>query len=126
MSRDEAYVLDILRAARLANEFLAGCEREAFETDEKTQSAVLHQLLVLGEAVKRLSDEFRGRHPGVPWQQIAGMRNWIIHQYADVDLDEVFLTVQRDLPELVRNLENSGRIVLSNDTPEGPDEQGPG
>ena len=66
MPRDDANLLDILKAARLAIEFKEPAAKEAFLTDAKTQSAVLHQLLVIGEAVKRLSPEFREAHPEVP------------------------------------------------------------
>jgi uncharacterized protein with HEPN domain len=55
----------------------------------KTQSAVLHQLLVIGEAVKRLSQDFRRDHPEIPFALIAGMRDKLIHEYDDVDLEEV-------------------------------------
>ena len=74
----------------------------AFEVDLKTQSAVLHQLLVIGEAVKRLSPTFRVRHAHVPWSLIAGMRDHLIHGYDAVDLDEVWRTVRRDLPALLQ------------------------
>lgn len=62
MSRDSATLLDLLKAARLAVEFMGSLDKAAFLTDLKTQSAVLHQLLILGEATKRLSTEFREQH----------------------------------------------------------------
>ena len=105
MSRDSATLLDILKAARLAVQFKAGFDKVAFLDDFKTQSAILHQLLVLGEAVKRLSEEFRVRHPGVPWKMVAGMRDKLIHQYDAVDLDEAWKTVSSDIPRLIALLE---------------------
>ena len=75
MPRDEAHLLDILKAARLTVEFKGTADKDAFLVDAKTQSAVLHQLLVIGEAVKRLSPEFRAAHPEVPWKLIAGTRD---------------------------------------------------
>jgi uncharacterized protein with HEPN domain len=62
MVRDDASLLDIARAARLTQAFCRGMTKSQFLNDLKTQSAVLHQLLILGEAVKRLSDDFRQRH----------------------------------------------------------------
>jgi uncharacterized protein with HEPN domain len=105
LPRDEAYVLDILKAARLAIEFKGTADRAAFLADAKTQSAVLHQLLVIGEAVKRLSPEFRTAHLEVPWKLIAGTRDKLIHFYEGVDLEQVWGMVTSDLPELIRWIE---------------------
>jgi uncharacterized protein with HEPN domain len=105
MLRDDATLIDILRAARLALEFRGRLERESFLTDLKTQAAVLHELLVLGEAVKRLSAGFRDEHADVPWKSIAGMRDRLLHGYDDVDLELVWKTVDEDLPALVARLE---------------------
>ncbi len=87
MSRDDAVVLDILKAARLAVAFKGDLDK-VFLIDAKTQSAIVHQLLVLGEAAKRLSDAFRVQHAQIPWKMIAGMRDKLIHEYDDVDLEE--------------------------------------
>jgi uncharacterized protein with HEPN domain len=105
LPRDDAHVLDILKAARLAIEFKGSADKAAFLADAKTQSAVLHQLLVIGEAVKRLSPEFRAAHSEVPWRLIAGARDKLIHFYAGVDLEEVWKMVTSDLPELIRLIE---------------------
>jgi uncharacterized protein with HEPN domain len=105
MPRDSAALLDIVKAARLVIEFTGGMDQDTFLQDAKTQSAVLHQLLILGEAVKRLSGEFRASHPAIPWALIAGMRDTLIHEYNAVDLYEVWRTAQRDVPELLRYVE---------------------
>jgi uncharacterized protein with HEPN domain len=105
MPRDDATLLDIVHAARLVLGFTAGMSRSAFGQDLKTQSAVLHQLMVIGEAVKRLSAELRAAHASIPWVLIAGMRDRLIHVYDEVDLDEVWKTVERDIPELLRQVE---------------------
>ena len=65
----------------------------------------MHQLLVIGEAVKRLSPEFRTAHPEVPWKLIAGTRDKLIHFYEGVDLEEVWKMVAADLPEIIHLIE---------------------
>ena len=105
MSRDDATLLDILKAGRLVVEFKGNLAKNAFLRDIKTQSAILHQLLVIGEAVKRLSEDFRAEHPEIPWIRIAGMRDKLIHQYDAVDLDEVWKTVTKDIAPLISFLE---------------------
>ncbi len=105
MPRDDATILDILRAARRAVAFKLGMRKRAFVRDEKTQSAIVHQLMILGEATKRLSAAYRARHPNIPWRMMAGMRDALIHEYDDVDLEEVWKTVSVDLPRLIAQLE---------------------
>lgn len=105
MGRDTASLLDIAQACRLIEEFVAASSYRGFLSDRKTQSAVQHQLLILGEAVKRLSADFRHRHPEVPWSLIAGMRDHIIHAYDSVDLEEVWNTATSDIPELLAQIE---------------------
>lgn len=103
--KDEATLLDILRACRLAEQFLGKLDRAGFLSDLKTQAAVLHELLVLGEAAKRLSAGFRAKVEGVPWSRIAGMRDVLIHHYDAVDLEQVWTAVTRDIPKLATELE---------------------
>lgn len=105
MPRDEATLLDIAHAARLIQTFVQGFTKPAFLGDLRTQSAVLHQVSVIGEAVKRLSQAFRERHPILPWPSMAGMRDHLIHGYDVVDLDEVWKTATRDVPEILIKIE---------------------
>lgn len=105
MSRDEATLLDMANAARKAAEFCQGVGRDDFLADEKTRSAVLHKLLVLGEAAKRISPAFASKHPKIPWRFIAGMRDRLIHAYDATDIEEVWSVVERDLPVLLGNVE---------------------
>jgi uncharacterized protein with HEPN domain len=105
MPRDEATLLDMLRAARLTLRFSGSVDKAGFLGDLKTQAAVLHELLVLGEAAKRLSPELRAQHPDIPWRAIAGMRDRLVHGYDDVDLDLVWKTVSEDLPALIARLD---------------------
>jgi len=79
-------------------------DRDAFIRDLKTRSAVLHQLLILGEATKRLSKEFRNRHPAIPWSEMAGMRDVLIHGYDQVDLGEVWKSSTVDIPQVLAQI----------------------
>lgn len=104
MSRDETTLLDIAQAARLILAFKQGMDKDSFLRDLKTQSAILHQLLIMGEAVKRLSTDFRVQRSEIPWTPIARMRDKLIHAYDIVDFDEVWKTVDSDVPSLLSQL----------------------
>ena len=105
MPRDEVTLSDMAKACRAIAEFLQGIDRETFLEDRKTRSATLHQLLVLGEATKRLSGGFRSLHPEFPWSAMAGMRDVLIHGYDQVDLEEVWKSASVEIPEILSNLE---------------------
>jgi uncharacterized protein with HEPN domain len=102
-ARDELYLAHIVEAIAAIERFTAG-SREAFFANDMVQSAVIRQLEVVGEAVKNLSVELTQREPGVPWKQIAGARDRLIHGYFRVDLDAVWAMVERDLPSLSQNV----------------------
>jgi len=105
MSRDDAALVDLLEACRSALDFLGAMGKEQFLHDKKTRSAVLHQLLVLGEAAKRLSPEFRERNPQIGWREMSGMRDRLIHAYDRVDLEMVWFALKKRLPVLQEFLE---------------------
>ncbi len=105
MRRDDAYLLDILLAARQATEFLEGITWEQFAQSDLLQSAVMRPLEIIGEAGRRISPETQQAHPEVPWAQMIGMRNRLIHEYFQVDLARVWETVHDDLPDLISRIE---------------------
>ena len=80
-------------------------DKETFLFDNKSQYAVIRCFEVIGEAVKRLSDDVIKAHPGIPWASMAKMRDILIHAYDRVDLDEVWDTVQNDIPGLISFIE---------------------
>ena len=102
--RDAASILDALQASEDAIAFCRGMTREDFLADRKTQAAVQHQLLVVGEAVKRISEATRSEWTEVPWRAVAGTRDRLIHGYDSVDLAIVWTMVVRDLPQLIEHL----------------------
>jgi uncharacterized protein with HEPN domain len=101
MTRDSAALLDIAQAGQRAIQFAQGLSREQLASDVMRQSAILYQMTIVGEATKRLSREYREQHPEIPWNQMAGMRDIISHQYDRLDLDVVWEVIQQDLPELL-------------------------
>jgi uncharacterized protein with HEPN domain len=103
--RDAESIADIIHASRTIATFLHGITKDQFFTDLRTQSAVLHQLLIVGEAVKRLTPSFRATHGDIPWQRIAGTRDHLIHGYDSVDIDLIWLAVSEKLPLLLTRLE---------------------
>lgn len=101
MERDLVSLLDALIFAQRILEFTSGMDRVAFENDLKTQSAVLYQISVLGEAMRRISPEFREVHPEIPYVQIIGMRNKLVHDYDGINIEVVWQVIQKDIPELI-------------------------
>lgn len=83
-----------------------GMEWEQFEADEKTQLATVHCLEIIGEAAAKLPRDFQDQHPSIPWAVIVGMRNRLIHEYFEVDMELCWRTVTSSLPILVRQLED--------------------
>jgi uncharacterized protein with HEPN domain len=104
MSRDLAPLADIAEASRCIAEFISGYDRTEFEADPKTRSAVMHPLLIIGEATKRLSAGLREQHRDVPWRAIAGMRDRLIHGYHAVDIGERWRTASADVPTLAEKV----------------------
>lgn len=107
---------DIIAAAQECAEFTAGMEYADFAGDRRTASAVIWQLCVLGEAANQVSPATRRESPEIPWRRIIGMRNKLIHDYYDIKLEDVWDTVQDDLPPLIAAVQ---RLQANFDTPPG-------
>lgn len=101
MPRDKESLIDIERAAKRILRYVINCDRLELETNDEKVSAILYQITIIGEATKRLSPEFRLQHPEIAWQNMAAMRNVIVHEYDQVDLDVVWDVIQNKLPELL-------------------------
>ena len=105
MPRDDAYLLDMLLAAREARDFASSYGIEEFRHNRMAQLAVLKAIEIVGEAASRVSEAFTHEHPDIPWRAIVGMRNRLVHDYAGIDLDRVWETVRNDIPTLIALLE---------------------
>jgi uncharacterized protein with HEPN domain len=108
MRRDDAYLLDILDAARLALQYVSGTTLQDFLVDVKSQDAVIRRFIVIGEAARRISPEVRDRYSQLPWTEMVSMRNLVVHEYDDIDLPILWDTATRDLPKLIVILEEIG------------------
>lgn len=110
MRDDRSRLLDVIEAIERIERYAAR-GREAFDRDELLQTWVVHHIQIVGEAVRKLSDALRAAHPEIPWAEIIGMRNIVVHDYFGVDTDEVWAAVERDLPELKRKIQTILREV---------------
>jgi uncharacterized protein with HEPN domain len=102
---DDAYLLDILIAARKALKFVEGMDRNEFEDSEIIQNAVIRPLAIIGEASARISRGFRKAHTTLPWAEMVGMRNRLMHEYFRIDYGIIWDTIQKDLPRIIELLE---------------------
>jgi uncharacterized protein with HEPN domain len=105
MSRDDAYLYDILESARAILTYMRGKDWEGFSKDALLQDAVVRRLEIIGEASGRVSMATQQKYEDLPWQAMKGTRNKVIHEYDAIQLDIIWDIVQKDLPALVSELE---------------------
>lgn len=105
MERDLQSLLDMLQSAQIARNYIAGRSQNELETDLQLQDAVIRRLLIIGEAARRVSQTTQQALPVIPWAAINGMRNRLVHEYDEIDLDIVWSTIMNSLPILILELE---------------------
>ncbi|WP_026102616.1 DUF86 domain-containing protein [Pleurocapsa sp. PCC 7319] len=110
MNREKQFLLDMLVSARIAINYLQEKSIEDLENNLQLQDALIRRLLIIGEASKRISETTQQDLATIPWRLIKGMRNRLVHEYDDIDLDTIWETVNTSLPILVVELE---KIVAS-------------
>lgn len=101
MARDElVYLRHILDAINTVEEYLQGVTESRFNDTRLLQDGVIRQIEIVGEAARHISKDIRRTYSEVPWQDVTGMRDKLIHDYFGVDIEKVWLTAQEDLPVL--------------------------
>lgn len=103
--RERDFLIDIEDAISRILEYTAGMNWDEYLSDSKTQDAVVRNLEVIGEATKNLSDEFRDQHTRIPWRDMAGTRDRLMHHYFGVNQEVVWQIVEHDLPALKGQIE---------------------
>ncbi len=105
MSKDiKVFVEHILESISLIEDYTSQISKEDFFKSRQIQDAVMRRLEIIGEATKNISTEFKKEYPGIPWREIAGMRDVLIHEYFGVDLELTWTTVKENLPNLKQKL----------------------
>jgi len=102
--RDRVFIAQMVEGAEAALEFSEGHTAESFAGDRLVGFAVVRAIQLVGQAPRGVSEPVRRAHQDIPWPQMIGMRNVVVHDYADVDLALVWKTVRDDLPSLIRRL----------------------
>ena len=100
MERDVIYKQHISEAGERITDYLKEVSLEQFTADHMMQAAVVRELEIIGEAAKRLSEEYKAQTSQIPWRKVAGFRDVAVHDYMDIDIDIVWTIVKEDLPEM--------------------------
>ena len=104
MRSERERLLDILEAIERIEKY-AEEGKDAFDADELIQTWIVHHITIIGEACRSLSDDFQARYVNIPWADIIGMRNILVHHYFGIDTEAVWSVVVRDIPELKLNIQ---------------------
>ena len=112
MKKDsKVFLTHILESIELIQEYSKKAPETKFHKDRFLQDAIIRRLEIIGEAVKNLPTSFKAKHPDIPWRQMAGMRDVLIHEYFDVDLFLTWKVVKQELPLVQKKLSE----ILSED-----------
>lgn len=106
MRNYQIYLKDILSAINSIEKFVEGMSPEDLKNDDKTSSAVIRKLEIIGEATKNISKDIQNKNPQIPWKEMAGMRDKLIHFYFGVDHNLIWNTIKKRIPKIKPFIEN--------------------
>ena len=101
------FLRDMLENAQRAIKFTKGMDYKSFAKDDKTVYAVVRAVEIIGEAAANIPEEVRAQYPHVPWREVKGMRNKLVHHYFGINVEVVWQTIQEDLPLLIQALKST-------------------
>ena len=102
---DLVYILHMIDLGQAAVHKASVVTKNQYDADENLRLAITHLIQTIGEAARRVSTDFRQRHPHIPWNQIVGMRHKVVHDYMHVDYDLAWDVATTELPRLLEQLE---------------------
>lgn len=104
MKREVQFLLDMLQSAELITQYTNKCDKQEFVQNLQLQDSVIRRLIIIAEAAKRISEETRQSLPNIAWHEINGMRNRLVHEYDDINLDIVWNVVTDEIPILITEI----------------------
>lgn len=101
----------IFESIKLLEEYVKGLKYDDFIENYEKQDSVIRRLEIIGEAIRNLPEEFLDKYPDIPWRDIMDFRNVLIHQYFDVNIERVWKTIEKDIPEFKKKIEKILGII---------------
>ncbi len=101
LKNDNYYIQRIVHDLEFITSKMAGVDIEELNENEILLDSMLFRMIQLSENARKLSDEYKQKHSGIPWNAMYGLRNRIVHDYGNVDLKVVYDTIKNDIPELL-------------------------
>jgi uncharacterized protein with HEPN domain len=105
MLRDKHTLMDISTAIQQILKYAQNVEKDKLQQDDEKQAAILYRLIIIGEATKRLSNDFREQFSTIPWRQMAGLRDVVIHDYDELDFDILWNVIHINLPDILPEIQ---------------------
>ena len=107
MTKDpRIFLAHVTESIRSIEQYAGGLTQEEFNRSPQVQDAVVRRLEIIGEAVKSIPDEFKSKHPEIPWKKIAGLRDVLIHKYFSIDLNLLWNLIEKELKTLRSQIDN--------------------